>query len=57
VLTLIARGADNDAISTVLGARPRTVAKHIERIHRKLGVDNRAAAAARAHEVASTRER
>ena len=32
----------------------KTVAKHVERIHRKLGVDNRAAAAARAHDVAAT---
>ena len=57
VLTLVARGASNEAIGRVLGAQPRTVAKHVERIHRKLGVDSRAAAAARAHEVvtASTR--
>jgi DNA-binding NarL/FixJ family response regulator len=51
VLALVARGASNDAIAHVMGARSRTVAKHVERIHRKLGVDNRAAAAARAHEV------
>ena len=54
VLTLIARGASNDAIARAIGAKPRTVAKHVERIHRKLGVDNRAAAAARAHDVAAT---
>ena len=52
VLAFIARGASNDAIASQLGARPRTVAKHVERIHRKLGVENRAAAAARAHELA-----
>ncbi|HUG36954.1 MAG TPA: helix-turn-helix transcriptional regulator [Candidatus Limnocylindrales bacterium] len=51
VLALVARGASNDAIAGTLGARPRTVAKHVERIHRKLGVESRAAAAARAHEV------
>lgn len=34
-----------------LGATPRTVAKYLERIHRKLGVDSRIAAAARAHEI------
>ena len=54
VLTLVARGASNDAIADALGARPRTVAKHMERIHRKLGVENRTAAAARAHEVAAS---
>jgi DNA-binding CsgD family transcriptional regulator len=52
VLTLVARGASNDAIARTIGARARTVAKHLERIHRKLGVESRAAAAARAHEVA-----
>jgi DNA-binding CsgD family transcriptional regulator len=52
VLALVARGARNDEIGRRLGASPRTIAKHVERIHRKLGVDNRAAAAARAHEVA-----
>jgi DNA-binding NarL/FixJ family response regulator len=51
VLALVARGASNEAISRALGARPRTVAKHVERIHRKLGVDRRAGAAARAHEA------
>jgi DNA-binding NarL/FixJ family response regulator len=57
VLTLVARGASNEAIGRAIGAQPRTVAKHVERIHRKLGVDSRSAAAARAHEVvtASTR--
>jgi DNA-binding CsgD family transcriptional regulator len=51
VLALVARGASNEAIGRAIGAKPRTVAKHVERIHRKLGVDSRAAAAARAHEV------
>ncbi len=55
VLALVARGASNEAIAAALSARPRTVAKHLERVHRKLGVDNRAAAAARAHEVWATR--
>lgn len=55
VLALVARGASNETIAAVLSARPRTVAKHLERVHRKLGVDNRAAAAARAHEVWATR--
>jgi DNA-binding NarL/FixJ family response regulator len=51
VLALVARGAGNEAIASSLGARARTVAKHLERIHRKLGVESRAAAAARAHDV------
>jgi DNA-binding NarL/FixJ family response regulator len=57
VLTLVARGASNEAIARAIGAQPRTVAKHVERIHRKLGVDSRAAAAARAHEVATASPR
>ena len=57
VLTLVARGASNTAIAAALGMSERTVAKHVERIHRKLGVASRAAAAARAHEVAATKVR
>ena len=53
VLTLVARGAGNDAIGRAIGVQPRTVAKHVERINRKLGVDSRTAAAARAHEIAA----
>ena len=51
VLALVALGTSNEAIARTIGARPRTVAKHVERINRKLGVDNRTAAAARANEV------
>jgi DNA-binding CsgD family transcriptional regulator len=53
VLALVARGANDDAIARVLGTKPRTVDKHVERIYRKLGVDNRAAAVVRAHQVAA----
>ena len=35
-------------ISTILDISPRTVNKHLEQVFEKLGVDNRAAAAARA---------
>jgi DNA-binding CsgD family transcriptional regulator len=49
VLTHLARGSSNDGIAHVLGTSARTVAKHVERIHRKLDVDSRTAAAARAH--------
>jgi DNA-binding CsgD family transcriptional regulator len=51
VLALVAQGASNEAIAHALATSTRTVAKHVERIHRKLGVGNRAAAAARAYEV------
>jgi DNA-binding NarL/FixJ family response regulator len=51
VLALVAQGASNDAIAHTLATSTRTVAKHVERIHRKLGVDNRAAATARAFAV------
>jgi DNA-binding CsgD family transcriptional regulator len=47
----VAQGASNEAIALTLATSPRTVAKHVERIHRKLGVESRAAAAARAYEV------
>jgi DNA-binding CsgD family transcriptional regulator len=57
VLALVAAGDRNDAIARTLGTSPRTIAKHVERIHRKLGVDNRAAAAARAHDVAAAPSR
>jgi len=34
-------------------SRPKTVGKHLERIYRKIGVETRTAAAARAFETAS----
>jgi DNA-binding CsgD family transcriptional regulator len=40
-------------IASILGASPRTVSKHLENVFRKLGVETRTAAAARALEVAS----
>jgi DNA-binding CsgD family transcriptional regulator len=51
VLALVATGAATEGIAHALGTRPRTVAKHVERIHRKLGVTSRGAASARAHAV------
>jgi DNA-binding CsgD family transcriptional regulator len=39
-------------IGAILGARTRTVAKHLERIYEKLGVETRTAAAAVAFRVA-----
>jgi DNA-binding CsgD family transcriptional regulator len=52
VLALVAEGKTNPEIAAILAMRPRTVAKHAERIYRKLGVETRGAAAARAFTVA-----
>jgi DNA-binding CsgD family transcriptional regulator len=47
VLGLVALGGTNVAIGHTLDVSPRTIAKHLEHIYRKLGVSNRAAAVAR----------
>jgi DNA-binding CsgD family transcriptional regulator len=44
VLQLAARGRTNLAIARTFDVSPRTVAKHLEHIYRKLGVTSRAAA-------------
>jgi DNA-binding CsgD family transcriptional regulator len=44
VLEQVAVGRTNVAIGRALDVSPRTVAKHLERIYRKLGVGNRAGA-------------
>jgi DNA-binding CsgD family transcriptional regulator len=44
VLELAALGRTNTAIGHALDVSPRTVAKHLEHVYRKLGVPNRAAA-------------
>ncbi|KAA0579491.1 response regulator transcription factor [Azospirillum sp. B21] len=46
VLMWIANGKPNRDIAEILGLSPRTVDKHLEQIYSKLGVENRAAAAA-----------
>jgi DNA-binding CsgD family transcriptional regulator len=46
VLELVALGRTNPAIAHALDVSPRTIAKHLEHIYRKLDVTNRAAAAA-----------
>ena len=47
VLSLVATGKSNREAAAILGSRPRTVGKHLERIYAKLGVGTRTAAAAR----------
>jgi DNA-binding CsgD family transcriptional regulator len=46
VLELVLLGKGNDAIALELGIAPATVAKHLEHAYRRLGVQNRTAAAA-----------
>jgi DNA-binding response OmpR family regulator/DNA-binding CsgD family transcriptional regulator len=48
VLLWISRGKANREIGELLAISPRTVNKHLEQIFEKLGVENRASAAARA---------
>lgn len=48
VLTWIANGKSNTDIGVILALSPRTINKHLERIFKKLSVENRTAAAAMA---------
>jgi DNA-binding response OmpR family regulator/DNA-binding CsgD family transcriptional regulator len=48
VLLWLSRGKSNREMGEILGISPRTVNKHLEQIFVKLGVENRASAAARA---------
>jgi DNA-binding CsgD family transcriptional regulator len=41
----LAKGKTNGEIAMILGASPRTVEKHVEKVLEKLGVENRTAAA------------
>lgn len=45
MLELVALRRTNPAIAHALDVSPRTIAKHLEHIYRKLNVTNRAAAA------------
>ncbi len=56
VLVWIARGKSNRDISDILGISPRTVNKHLEQVFTKLGVENRASAAALAVNALATRQ-
>jgi DNA-binding NarL/FixJ family response regulator len=55
VLVWIAAGKSNRDISEILGISPRTVNKHLEQVFVKLGVENRATAAALAVRALSER--
>ena len=44
ILRLVADGRTNASIARALEASPRTIAKHLEHVYRKLGVSSRAAA-------------
>lgn len=55
VLIWIARGKSNRDIADILNISPRTVNKHLEQIFNKLGVENRASAAALAVGALATR--
>ncbi len=46
VLAWVAEGKTSSETAVILGTRPRTIDKHLERIFMKLGVENRTAAAA-----------
>jgi DNA-binding CsgD family transcriptional regulator len=48
ILDLVAQGRTNSYIGRTLDVSPRTIAKHLEHIYRKLGVTSRAAAVHRA---------
>ncbi len=48
VLGWVSAGKTNAQIGQIVGASPRTIAKHLERVYQKLGVESRTAAAMRA---------
>ena len=53
VLDWVAQGKTNKEIGVILNLSPRTVQKHLEHIYRKIYVESRTAAAAKAYEIAS----
>jgi DNA-binding CsgD family transcriptional regulator len=53
VLHCLSRGEDQEAVAAELAVSPRTVAKHVQHIHAKLGVTSRAQAVATAWAAAS----
>jgi DNA-binding CsgD family transcriptional regulator len=57
VLVWVARGKTNEETGSILGTRTATVAKHLERIYEKLGVETRTAAAIEALALGSPARR
>jgi DNA-binding CsgD family transcriptional regulator len=57
VLDWVAQGKTNKEIGVILELSPRTVQKHLEHIYRKIYVESRTAAAAKAYELASLASR
>lgn len=55
VLVLVAEGKTNPEAARLLSISRRTVAKHLEQIYRKLGVNTRAGATAAAYRAAARR--
>jgi len=53
VLHWVSQGKTNKEIALILQLSARTVQKHLEHIYRKMGVENRTGAAAKAYEIAS----
>ncbi len=53
VLDWVAQGKTNKEIALILELSPRTVQKHLEHIYRKIYVESRTAAAAKAYEIAT----
>jgi DNA-binding NarL/FixJ family response regulator len=51
VLEWLASGKTNRDIAEIIGAKCRTVEKHLEHIYEKLGVETRTAAVMRAYRV------
>jgi len=56
VLAWVARGKTNSEIARILSLAPSTVAKHLEHIFEKLGVERRTAAARIAFEATTIRD-
>jgi DNA-binding CsgD family transcriptional regulator len=54
VLHALARGDDHEAVAAEMAVSPRTVAKHVQHIHAKLGVSSRAQAVATAWAATSS---
>lgn len=57
VLGWVAAGKTDAQIGAILGLSVRTVQKHLEHVYVKLGVENRTAAAMRAHRSGLLRRR